>query len=345
MPRERIHWLVVERATQSVSPEVYPAVAQCLRTYTSAAYLGALVHDAPYYYRLGGTKFEHVAEKLHGTSGEDTWDVLRMLAPQIMSIRESGRRRIMWSLFFGMISHVVCDVNFHPMVFFLSGDYYDSSLERKQASRVRHRRFEVWLDSWAAKRGGFVRHNSIAEVIRSLGGQFSLICSFLEENLNPKAFIDAEQVRGLAPNIWQTAFSHMSRIQGLFRSRTAGALANAVCRSGLRRFLAEEALFSYGRGEPHPFFAKPIAYRNPVTGEMFTRTIEDLLKTSVAEALDYCVMFEPLVSGAARDIDEICGGIRGKSLSYGVHNASAEDAQFFAFEPLDLEARSRKEGQ
>ena len=72
MPREIIHWNVLERAKSCFSHKGSGRILSALRAERASAYLGAIAHDAPYYYRLGGSDFEVIASSLHGEHGEDT---------------------------------------------------------------------------------------------------------------------------------------------------------------------------------------------------------------------------------------------------------------------------------
>ena len=114
MPREIVHWLVLERCTERLSESDATAAATALKTHRSAAYLGAIAHDAPYYYRLGADHaFSQIAEAIHGRFGQDTFEPIRTMAADILHSPDSERGAL-WAFLLGMVSHYAADIVFHP---------------------------------------------------------------------------------------------------------------------------------------------------------------------------------------------------------------------------------------
>ena len=148
MPREIVHWAVLEEVTRRLPPG---PLLDYIRADLAAAKLGAVLHDAPYYLRGGGQPWEIVAEVLHGRTGSDTYEPFRILAQGIQACPEP-QQPLLWALFAGLVTHAAADIVFHPLVFYFTGDYYDENAQQRSLSRANHRLFEVWLDSWAANK-------------------------------------------------------------------------------------------------------------------------------------------------------------------------------------------------
>jgi len=72
MPRELVHWMVLDSACERLTRSA-AAVGRCLRSAPHAAYLGAVAHDAPYYLRFGASGFERVARFCTARRGKIHW--------------------------------------------------------------------------------------------------------------------------------------------------------------------------------------------------------------------------------------------------------------------------------
>ena len=173
MPREQVHWEILESAALRLEAQggAESGVVDALRTARAAGYLGAMAPDAPYYYRMGASSFVEVAERLHGTRGEDTLAFPRELVRGAMALPPSHARQTRMALAVGWLSHVATDSIFHPAVFHLTGNYYDPDPEERLRARRRHNAFEVFLDSWWEARIPTPRtYTSMRSVLRALGG-------------------------------------------------------------------------------------------------------------------------------------------------------------------------------
>ena len=336
MPREIVHWAVLDQGTSQLQASGAPQVHECLVRYKSAAYLGAILHDAPYYYRFGGKSFEAVAEWLHGRHGEDTFVPMRELANEIQSATCSLEERIAhWAMLFGMISHMVTDTVFHPMVFYFSGDYYDPRPEQREDARARHRLLEVYLDSWfRAHKGPFLHEGDISAVCRALVQETPQLYRILDASLGAKTV--SRRFSRPVQGEWHDAVWYQAFIQKLCRAQFPGAVTSILNRASKGSLRAIEAISSYGRNYPHPVFDNALDYRNPVSGEHRITTVTELLADAAAEFQSICQRFEPLLAGSSTAVDEVLEGIQGKSLNFGILRARPEDASHYAHRGLPI---------
>lgn len=317
MPREITHWLILERA----AAESTGAVGACVRSHPAYAALGAVAHDAPYYLRAGGDRFEEVAERVHGSHGEDTFDPVRTLARAV----PQQPSPLLWAFLLGMVSHIIADATFHPIVYHFTGDYYDLDMQKRNIARTRHRLFETLLDSWIRARLRRSGRLYISETIRELGDGANSIARFLD------AAIPGESS---SSRPWYRSISTLSRSQSLFLSLPMGILIRGLTRYNPKTFGPIDALFAFRRRKPHPFFEGKISYRNPASGESHSETLEQLLDRAVRETVELFQRFEPLVSGKSKDVDAALGDIRGRSLNSGLVGTTIPDMRHFAQTPF-----------
>lgn len=140
MPKEITHWIIADRIHQQM--EDCP-LKTCLSENIYMYYIGAIALDTPYY--LTGSYhnfFQALASRLHGIKGENTYDPIYML---VKSYPDTIPRPV-WAFLCGVITHIMIDSSFHPLVYYLTGDYNDPEPVKRLGAVVNHRRWESGLD-------------------------------------------------------------------------------------------------------------------------------------------------------------------------------------------------------
>lgn len=332
MPREAIHWTVLTRALKRLERPPFNNLGEggeeLRRQIEGALFLGAMAHDAPYYYQFGGAGFEAVAEVLHGSGGQNTFEPLRSVAAAITE-RPAAERPVLWAFLLGMISHYAVDIVFHPMIYFFTGDYYDPDSQRRLAARARHRLLETYLDSWAMPKLAGKKSLSLNGTLKLLGAGAKPVCTVLGRTLTHAPGVSAA-------SCWHSALRYLCDLQAVFHSDFAGKIFRVCTKLSGGRLFPIDALFIYGRRKPEPLLDQKLTYINPATGERFERSADELLK----EAEDKCVeLFEltaPLISGDTTDVASALGSVKGESLNFGIPGAVYGDAKHFSADGLPL---------
>ena len=154
MPREIIHWRVVQGLLKTPTLARTPILYTTLNREIMSAYIGSIAHDVPYYYRAGHAPFERVADYIHGKDGEDSFEPIRRIAKQIM-LSPRDQHATLWPFLFGMLSHIAADSVFHPAIFYYTGNYHDPDEKERHAAQARHRLFEVYslAPVWQERKG------------------------------------------------------------------------------------------------------------------------------------------------------------------------------------------------
>ena len=326
MPREIVHWKVIQAAISELEKTDSPNINRILKAHPEAAYLGAVSHDVPYYYRRGKDPFEVVGEYLHGREGEDTLQILQPFAAKIFQ-HDAQRRDFAWAFFFGMMSHVAADVRFHPMVYYFTGNYNDQDPQKRKLAQRRHRLFEVYLD-YAVRPGvSFPYGFLLRDVLRRCGNQRAEVCALLESVLVPEVLWPSTNLKD--KDLWFNGMSQMAFYQYLIVKPSVGALLRMMT-AVLPRFKGFDSLMSYGRTKALPFFNGKISYRNPISGAAETHSIDELTQMTITDAVSYIQRFEACAGGSLEGFYSAFSDLSGASLSYGVLGARNEDGKFFS---------------
>ena len=306
MPREIVHWHVVDLLPQALEAHD-PALASLIRLNRNAAYLGAVAHDTPYYYAFGfSSKAQHVAETLHGKDGEDTFQPLFTLAQSIQTSKSDQWHESDLAFLYGMLSHAVVDMQFHPLVIYLTGNYYHPDEKQRKINRAAHRVFEVLLDSYFLHSLEAHCPKVLMRILESNSSLYARVSSLLSR-------LKLGDERFWSKSIFDTAWC-----QKRFLQLRYGLLMRALSYVWPSRVKEFDALFSLGRSRAPAYFAEALSYRNPVSGETFSHRIEELIEMSVAETVKVIL-----------EVHAQRYTLQGGSLSFGLIGAKNQDATFF----------------
>lgn len=360
MPREQVHWEIFESVALRLESHAGggAGVVEALGRARAAGYLGAMAPDAPYYYRLGASSFVEVAERLHGTRGEDTLAFPRELVRGALALPPSEERQTRLALAVGWLSHVATDSIFHPAIFHLTGNYYDPDPDEQLQARRRHNAFEVFLDSWWEARIPTPRkHTSMRAILQALGGNLTWGLEALgsaaipEPKQDPGTSVPTEPrgpfygpgyrpppdairrhpaLSGVGADSlslseeWGRSLRYLSRLQWAFRSPVVGAAIHYLARIRSGKVGPLASLIAYRRRSAVPFFDSPLKYRNPISGESHTHTLEELREQAVAQTVEWTRL---LVS------DPKGGGPPGPSMDAGLPGSWNQEMKYFSPKP------------
>jgi len=116
---------ILERSDEDIRKQLFAG----LKVY----YLGSVFPDIFSYSK----KTSELADKIHGKSGENTADVIFQMLDNDVSM----------AFIFGYITHCAADMIFHPVVWYLSGNYYDKNKIKMHKARYRHYYVETYIDT------------------------------------------------------------------------------------------------------------------------------------------------------------------------------------------------------
>lgn len=99
--------------------------------------LGSIIPDTFYY---GGTdSLRRISESFHGKDGNPT-------NVTIVQVIDHARALSDIAFILGYVTHCALDITFHPVIYYLSGNYYDESPAKKAQAVYLHRHLETCLD-------------------------------------------------------------------------------------------------------------------------------------------------------------------------------------------------------
>jgi hypothetical protein len=263
MPKEITHWAVARKAADRATDQ---HVRQIIKNNMSLYLAGAVMVDSPYYAFIGGDKnfFAKAGARLHGTGRENPFTAVLQVPAAFNG--KSADQALAFTL--GALTHIIADTVFHPMVYYLTGDYDDPDTAKRKKAVTLHRLLETWMDVWFARsaqleNGGSLLRYTIGA--RRGAKAFTALASSL--------FFGRGDMSAPA----RVAVVSHSIIQASFKRRWIAQMAGFYGRMA-RRDMGEFTALFYPQmtARPPSFFSEPIRYKNPFTGEALEESLEQM---------------------------------------------------------------------
>jgi len=327
VPKELTHWHIARATLQRGVPV---KVGEIIASHPALYYIGAIAHDIAFYdlSKPSEASIERVANQLHGVDGENTLVPLSEMMDTALSQNNS---QALLAFLLGMLTHFVADSTFHPMVYYMSGNYFaEDPLERSKAV-FRHRLMETAIDLWLETADPIEYPSDLIHLGREAGEAgrqaFKLLVGYY-------ACPGDKNIMAHFKKAWrnhrflQTAFSWSTpwRVLALYR------------RCGHPSVETLEALF-YPQPLDLTFFDAKLDWLNPVTGEGNKMTLEQLYDLSVTKVI---ALFEQLGTQSVENWPSLLRRLPPLSLDSGLCYVPVSHMKYFRTEPIEHRLRVKK---
>ncbi|HOS97024.1 MAG TPA: zinc dependent phospholipase C family protein [Deltaproteobacteria bacterium] len=290
MPKENTHLLFAHGLLEDLTGRpMLKEISGNLNAYL----LGSIIPDTFYYgSRKGLTR---ISETFHGRDGNPT-------NTTIIQVLQAARGPRDVAFILGYITHCALDITFHPVVYYLSGNYYDQDPVKKQQAVHRHRRLETCMDASLENplrlhrliRTRFLEGLAFEEIVTS-------------QHQTPIGDIRASLRRQIVLNL-------------LFTSTVAYCLARMAVRQGMVDDPSYLGLF-YADAPRTVCLPSPLRVADLVEGRERTTTVAELFTQARGLA---CTMMEAAYAFWKGDagMDDLLRSIPGLSLDTGMLGVS-----------------------
>lgn len=322
MPKEITHWIAAERIRNLIEPG---SIKEAIRKKPLFYYLGAVIYDSPFYaYGVKHTgTFKEIAERLHDGVEGDTFEPIRAFISSLpANPPDEGL-----SFIAGVFTHYSMDVTFHPMVNYFSGKYASDDPAKRIDAQVRHRTLEGLMDLYFS--GIYAKESDCSSAV-GLGsclinrGHFSRVLKGLLKNGED---VDEMVGRLYGIDLLEIPIRPLLNCHGLIQRQLfrpllsaglnlAGKIVGgplAVIASTFYPALKTRALLT--PSSTFKFFAAPIVFTHPNTGEALRGSAEDLAARAAMTAADLINGYQDLLKYGKGG--SYLTGKWGLSLSYG----------------------------
>jgi len=133
MPREITHYQIAKEVSKQLDLSVDDNILK----------FSSIFHDILYYYEGSNEFIKKIPDKFHGTNKENSFDLIKII---LKKLENYNNQVTVNSFIIGLITHIFTDANFHPLVYYFTGNYYDKNYLKRKFAAKRHRNFEILID-------------------------------------------------------------------------------------------------------------------------------------------------------------------------------------------------------
>lgn len=298
MPKELTHLIVAEASKQRFSSQnPNTLLNDCLKRHRNMYRFGSVMHDVAFCASSSrnGEKLKEKGFAVHGSPPNDTLRPFKYLGAMY---DETGDNEIL-ALIAGAVTHMITDVEFHPFVYYYTGD-----------SLARHYRLETLIDTYISARQGMWLETPLST--RRFYKHLKWKYDFLTTHLS--GFLGLSE--SFKPEIMKAMNTHAFALN-LFRSRLGYHLFRLTAVWGSEAHKSKANLFYPLRMRfDSPFFQSEFYYRHPVTGVTETASLETFIDRAVKKA---CGMFETIQAASGnRRLEKFFSSLSPVSLETGL---------------------------
>ncbi|NTU98395.1 zinc dependent phospholipase C family protein [Candidatus Falkowbacteria bacterium] len=305
MPKENTHLYFANELLKKINQEqIFGIIQKNIEAY----YFGSVAPDTFYY--SSKASIRKISETMHGRSGNMTNEIVF----EMLKAAREKKSETDLAFIFGYLTHCSLDITFHPIIYYLSGNYYDPDPKKSNEAVYLHRHLETYLD--VQVNSSFYFNDLISyQILRSLSFSqyisttFNISFKEIENTLKRKAKVH----RLLRNNFILDLLYIFYRI---------------VKRSSWAKFKIFLGIFYGNLTRDNRIIPKVINYRDVVTGEEKVTTIYDLFSQAGTLAVEYIATANAYYHHQIRQVEakEI---IRGESLNTGHVGTPASELRYF----------------
>jgi hypothetical protein len=259
LPKENTHILFINDIIHALQCEETRSVLQA--NYSSLCF-GSIVADTFFY--SSNKDVMEISEKLHGKDGENTNELTFDLLDRARCHRSDN----LLAMTVGYISHCVFDIKFHPVIYYLVGNYYDNNDSVRQTAIYRHRLMETRLDH-------DINNSFYLDNILSLNDK--LMHEILEIIAGKYNIANGHLIK---------AYKKQIVINKCFRNGLAYRLIFYLDKLKIRDFSKILPLFYHHLQNDNIEIAEKLDYRDIVHGRNMTESLSNLFVSAKSESIN-----------------------------------------------------------
>ena len=267
---------------------------------TSSYYLGSIIPDTFFY--STDERISLISDYLHGKDGNPTNSIIFDMLD-----RAHGTKDLAFIM--GYITHSALDITFHPLIYYLSGNYYETDPAKRDQSVYMHRHLETSLE---IKLG-------IPPVVHRL---------VRPSDLDNLVFADIiSQQFGIKRNLVKKMVSRQIMFTRLFKSSLAFWAFFMLGRLGIIRNRPFLALFYTNARIKGVYFPEHVSYRDLITGQWMEASLDGLFNAALARTTQMMGSALSYANGiiTREECEEV---IAGESLGTGKKGIPVKDIRY-----------------
>ncbi|KKR21154.1 MAG: hypothetical protein UT48_C0012G0013 [Parcubacteria group bacterium GW2011_GWE2_39_37] len=137
MPKENTHLYFSHKLIKKIEEN---KIVEIIKNNLKFFYFGSVMPDTFYY--SGNDDIVKISETIHGRFGNPTNEMVF----DFLDEAKAKKSEADLAFTFGFLTHCALDMVFHPVIYYLSGNYYDPIPAKAEDAIYLHRHLETYLD-------------------------------------------------------------------------------------------------------------------------------------------------------------------------------------------------------
>ncbi|MGL1957540.1 MAG: zinc dependent phospholipase C family protein [Colwellia sp.] len=308
MPKEVTHWMVANEIYKNL-PNNSP-FKNYINKHQDVFLLGAVLHDALYYYTGDKPHIKTLPDKMHCSNKEDSYEIINSILSYDKNLSQD-QIDIQMAFIAGILSHIHVDSAFHPFIYYYTGNYYHPNPVDRQVAMKQHRSFESLLDLYLAGEQTACKAFDLGEISSSALTKLTKVFASPIKIDNFAMEVDIKDITNCFKNYTLARKIYSSKILSNFLS-----IVKRFLPSNLKIVLGL-SYFNIDLINPINFGEK-FSYVHPVSGDEKFTSIQQLKALSIEKCIDTLASISKEVT-----IHSGC------SLETGLANSSVVDMKYF----------------
>lgn len=305
MPKENTHLYFAHELLSQINQE---QISSVIDKNPKPYYFGSVAPDSFYY--SANANVRRISETLHGRDGQPTNEIIFTLLDEARQKKTEADL----SFVFGYITHCALDITFHPMIYYLSGNYYDPDPRKANEAVYLHRHLETYLDAQVNQSYYFNDYVNF-KVLRML---------FFPHYISKTYHTTPREI--------ERTLKRKSTVYSLLRNNFVLDVLYLFYRfikhSSWSKFKMFLGIFYGNLQRDNRIIPKTINYRDVVTGEPKITTIYDLFNEAGVLAVEMIAVAHSYYEGRITR-EEAAEVIRGESLNTGRVGIPVDQIRYF----------------
>ncbi|MBP2627947.1 MAG: phospholipase nuclease [Firmicutes bacterium] len=322
MPKDITHWAIATIAKKSIHDQ---QIRWVIDENYAMFLVGAVAYDIPYY---SSAKFSHIlgnkANELHGVTSCNVWEPIIKLLQYYSVEKDSSVSGPILSLVLGCITHVIIDSNFHPFIYYFTGNYYDEDINKRNKAVFKHRQLEAHLDLYYLDKLNYTGPTKAKKIVSQL--QSPMIAEIL-------SLLYFRSHANERIGMTQNCIESYVRAQGLFNNMVLKYVCKLVgmVNSEMRK---RSALFYPKSIDPayYRLFENNSQYCHPASGKVIQASLDKIYNNCIRDIITS--FYKLACCKTSNELMETLRGFSAVSLETGIECASPTLMEYFSNKPL-----------
>lgn len=325
MPKEITHIVFSDQSLELLKDtELYNHLSQSKNSY----HFGSLAVDS-FYYNVKlpfiDKDFFQWGDLVHGAEGNHPFIPIFKALEELKNNKSDTLFSDKFSFICGYLTHCALDVNFHPYVYYFSGNYYDPDKEESINAQMRHRLIEGWIDLHLINEHGLNKYHT-KSAAKVFGNDFI--------NLKLLEFLSLHFA-----NIWEsdkaTIFKAIKRgyfiqkvLNNIFDNKLLKDYIKSINDLSNNKARSYLALFYPDTYDIPDYILNFGTFKNPVTGEEYQSSFNDLWNQALKLSSEFLKAVDQYIFHNNNEI--LSEVIKGYSLDVGLIEVPVKEVKHFS---------------